>query len=1064
MSAANATAPFEAAVLTITELPGKSQNPITQMKTFLRTTILVLAALAAFAPGLATGAPNSLLTAAAMPLEVSPYHVAERGPHHRIWQRITAQTNRLGRTAYHTNSYTELASGVCVQQNGQWVDASAGIVVAADASTAHATNTAHHLHYSANPNTQRVPPLQLVTPDGKILNSRVYGLGYLDIATGRSVLVSELQDCIGQILPPDQVLYTNALIGDCAADILYKNTLAGSEQFIILQQQPPPPEEFGLNSSSTMLEVLTEFFNPPTPIITSNYYSAGPGGPVFMDESLDFGAMKIGPGRAFLMGNNDQEPSVRVFKRWTVLEDRTFLIEQIPLGAISAQLQTLPLPPPIAGTNPPAGAMLRSPRHDKSQFDQRQALNAVPARIPTLHATSTLPHTLTLQPAPAPQFARLVQAERAIRPGFLLDYSILTSQTNFTFQSDTTYYVSGTVNLSGTTTFEGGTVIKYTNQPSAEISVGSGTMVYKTGQYRPAVFTSKDDNTVGETITGSTGNPTNLNAGTYLYTTTTNTNACLRMSYAGVGIQSDSSPSYISHAQFFNCLTAVYTSTSTNYVYAYNVLFSLCSNAVRNANLIGQHITADQIATFAASAGQGAIFTNSILTAVTNWGLAPNLFDCATNSSGAAIYQTTGAGSYYLADSSPYRNAGTANIDTNLLSDLGKRTTFPPVVFFGAAQVGTSMNLTLFPQAQRDTDSSPDLGYHYDPLDYAFGACFWTNVVLTVTPGTAIGTFCTNVSGAGLYGLILDGGGQLISQGTPTSPNWITRYNTVQEQSNTNWSSGVGPCLATSLFFSPAPTIICRFTDFSVLAKDTWLFEELDPHPGILTADFQDCQGYGGTFGVFSYYSPLSLSNCLFVRVDVELAAQTNTQSVIRNNLFWYGNFGFDSSPVTNVVIKDNLFDHTTIPDYSWDYNTYNGGYNAFVTNCDRLLPTMAHDIVLASSPSYQTGPLGSYYYPTNLTSLINAGSTTADQVGLYHYTTTTNQVKETNSTVDIGFHYVAVTNGVPFDFDGDGIPDYLEDANGNGTVDSGETSWQDANDLGLKVIITRPKNNSIIP
>jgi len=59
--------------------------------------------------------------------------------------------------------------------------------------------------------------------------------------------------------------------------------------------------------------------------------------------------------------------------------------------------------------------------------------------------------------------------------------------------------------------------------------------------------------------------------------------------------------------------------------------------------------------------------------------------------------------------------------------------------------------------------------------------------------------------------------------------------------------------------------------------------------------------------------------------------------------------------------------------------------------------------------------------------------------------------VKETNSIVDIGYHYVAVdTNGIPLDSNGDGIPDYLQDANGNGLVDAGETNW------GL-AILTQP-------
>jgi hypothetical protein len=46
---------------------------------------------------------------------------------------------------------------------------------------------------------------------------------------------------------------------------------------------------------------------------------------------------------------------------------------------------------------------------------------------------------------------------------------------------------------------------------------------------------------------------------------------------------------------------------------------------------------------------------------------------------------------------------------------------------------------------------------------------------------------------------------------------------------------------------------------------------------------------------------------------------------------------------------------------------------------------------------------------------------------------------------VDLGFHYVAVNpSGKPIDSDADGLPDALEDRNGNDTQDSGETLYGD--------------------
>jgi hypothetical protein len=75
---------------------------------------------------------------------------------------------------------------------------------------------------------------------------------------------------------------------------------------------------------------------------------------------------------------------------------------------------------------------------------------------------------------------------------------------------------------------------------------------------------------------------------------------------------------------------------------------------------------------------------------------------------------------------------------------------------------------------------------------------------------------------------------------------------------------------------------------------------------------------------------------------------------------------------------------------------------------------------------------------------LIDQGSRTAPDASLFHYTTSTTVAsKEGSSQVDIGLHYIAANAGnQPTDNDGDGLPDYAEDADGNGAVGTPETSF----------------------
>jgi hypothetical protein len=163
-----------------------------------------------------------------------------------------------------------------------------------------------------------------------------------------------------------------------------------------------------------------------------------------------------------------------------------------------------------------------------------------------------------------------------------------------------------------------------------------------------------------------------------------------------------------------------------------------------------------------------------------------------------------------------------------------------------------------------------------------------------------------------------------------------------------------------------------------------------------------------------------------------------------KNNLMRGGTLDMAyHSDSTAWDITDNLFDYSNRTLGSFPLNASHNAYHTILTLGGTNNLTVA-------TLDFQPGPLGNYYYPTNgtnLNALVDAGSQTAVSAGLYHHTTTIDQAKEAASSVDIGFHYVATDeNGLPLDYDGDTLPDYLEDANGNGTADTGETDWQQYN------------------
>ena len=796
------------------------------------------------------------------------------------------------------------------------------------------------------------------------------------------------------------------------ADILYTYTKAGLSQDIVLREAPLPPDAYGLNDASATLQVYTEFFTTVQPQAT-----AVTNGNIVDDEILDFGDMKMAVGQAFFVNGQDAPVSAGIVtKQWIQITNGTYLVESIPYSLISNQLQQLPH---ASNVKPGRGSVRRL-----------AFLESNPSRF-NGSAREQKPMKL----------ARAETGQRRLK----LDYELLSSSTNLTLQGDTTYFVTGTVNITGTTTIEGGTVVKYTNSAGAEIIATN--IVCLTGPYSPGVFTCMNDNSVGTVISNSTGSPAQgsascLDFGNLGYNSLLL--RWLRFSYAYYGVTGSlnllgSNSAEIWDCQFVDCAIAFngITRLEAFPINFYNVLLSGCGSGMWGNDSYGGYfavnavnVTADQVGTFLSGGSANTceatncIFTGSGLTGIGTFAY------CCTNSTNTEIYTNVGAASYYLTATSTNRNAGTTNINTNLLADLQTLTTYPPVVTNG----WFTNDYTFSPQALRNNTGMPDRGYHYPPIDYAVNITV-SNATVTVFPGTVLAGFGTN-SGA-QYGVYLYTNGILDCEGTATSPNYLVQYNTVQEQSTTTWETTVWAGSLRGPNQTNSSWAYFAFTDWSVPAGSGQIASPFSI--ATCPVGLQDCQFYGGTIGTAG--QSLAATNCLFHRVGFTVSDDLSVDSAtFYNNLFYVGEVSILHVTNGTFTFRDNFFDQTAVTFISGSSNINVCSNNAYVTTTNGVLLPENNDVILSNSPSFQVGALGPYYYPTNFSptnlTLIHHGSQPAEDAGLYFYTVTTNEVIEGDNTVSIGFHYVAITNGEPMDTDGlPAVPDYLNDLSGNGIL-----------------------------
>ncbi|MGH8248894.1 MAG: hypothetical protein ACREUU_21000, partial [Gammaproteobacteria bacterium] len=607
------------------------------------------------------------------------------------------------------------------------------------------------------------------------------------------------------------------------------------------------------------------------------------------------------------------------------------------------------------------------------------------------------------------------------RAGFLVDYSLVTGASNFTFASDTNYYVRSDAHFYGHTVFENA-VIKYTNSSVLAGIRIHGTVEFRTGEYTPLICTSENDDSVGEILPWSTADPwVNTCGGPMLefdYYSAGQPALIkhVRLSHADRGISFFGGVGHeLRHAQFVRCnlpLSVYYADVRARNILAFR------SDKVVNGSITSiarfEHLTAHQ-ANFLNSntdpEGNGAVvyLTNSLFVAVTNTGVYYGANNASNTSSTA--FTEVGAAAHYLSGSD-YRGKGTPNINSSLLAEIRRRTTQPPLIQTNGWIVADT-TLNPRPELRYGATQPIDLGFHYPVLDHIFGAAVLnTNFTLTVNPGAVLGFAPQPVFA---YGLYLMGGARFIVDGSPTNLARLVHHHFVQEQATNVWTTRGIQFYLPSWTATPQAEMRWRFAQVSFGFESILQGYEF-PTP----ISLMDCQVHGGYFWGFPV-SAIGITNCLLDRVYTYVDAEYTPNVTFRNNLFRGGIFEiFTYSPT--VTMRDNFFDRTSIP----YWNDVVSSHNGYVSSFDRLQPPQATDKFLA--PVYEKGPLGDYYPPASSV-LLNAGSQSAPASGLYHYTATTNQVKEGISTVDIGLHWIAVQapNLLPWDTDADFVSDYLE-------------------------------------
>ena len=850
------------------------------------------------------------------------------------------------------------------------------------------------------------------------------------------MLLGVVTNATGWLTASNEIVFSNCFAG-IKASIRLRNTRSGLEHFVILHESPADPASLGL-SAGARVEMLTEQLAGETPSARTRIIQretdpakrAAMLEPDFNDTELLFGAMKMGSGNAFGTGTrtNSETSFARypVGKSYQTIANRRILIEAVEHRRALPALKLLPV---TTNTLSWPDAALDA-ASDRKTAQRARKLPTLAARIDnggtpaSIRAVAALANDRT--------DALLAGSKTVEAPAFVIDWHVTLNgyiETDLIFRGDTTYLVNEPTVLAGTITIEGGTVVKFSQYAFLTVDANASLMC-DTTNHLPAVFTCYDDNSVGASLPGSTGIPSQYESCAFYFYSGAWEFRNVRFTHLGYPFYSEGGAITLRNVQVLDA--AIVFQTGPVLLKVFNGLFKDCAYLYEGGEptFLGEHLTihnATRLGYSWSPSTTSLTLKNSLLFGIQNPSDNVGPYDdSGTASPSTSPFATTvEGGSHYLPASSPHLDAGGTDIDPELRNSLTEMTVLAPEMLTG----NQTTDRILSRRSIRDTNAltAPDRGYHYPAIDYVAKDFTIQNCTVTLQGGVALGA-----AFSATYGSALSlGSGKLNSIGTPTRMNQVLRLNQVQENPVVRGLAAFGGGGGI-----PKPEITLRFTEMSALADEQnhmYLVNVFGPIELCHNSFFNGAvysHLYGGSVQV------VGLTNNLWRSVAATFHGLSPAYLHLYNNTFIDGSFTFDGGNST-WRIYDNVFDKTK---RYYDSSAI-GSSNIYAGTASGDQTPLPTDIayVPVNSLSYSTGALGRFYAPSLLADI---GSRNADAAGLYHFTTSTNQVKELASRVDAGFHCVALNTGNEFvDADADELGDYLEDTTANGLFDSGDLS-----------------------